>query len=548
MPQRRILSLWFPRLAADLALRQEPELADKVFAISEDLKGKRVLTSLSTLAEEAGISVGMGMADARAICPELITRTCDAARQAAFLAAFKRWIGRFSPWISQDSNATLRADITGCAHLFGGEADLANQLSAGCADLGLAAQIGVANTMGAAWAVARFQNCTSRPAHTGDAIDQEARATRSRATKRRSASFPPAGSVKHLVHIIPPDQMNEYLGPLPIAALRLPEGLVANLSRLGLRRVEDLTALPRATLARRFGIALVRQLDQAFGREPEPVSPEDAPMHFATRLSFPEPIGLEADILAGLDRLLFPLTAKLETAGRGARRLQFTITRSDHTIQILEVGLAQPTHKPERIRPLFTLQLSEIEAGFGIDCLRLQAHVTESISPEQHRGHVDAKGAAHSRISEIEDTAVHALIDRIGARLGTEAITRLHPADSHIPEKSSTLMTAAFSSPAADWPLHLSNRPALLFSPEILTPDDIRVPPASFRWRRRDHQNVAAFGPERIAPEWWLDEPEWRSGVRDYWQIETLEGARLWAFQTRTKDMAGTWYVHGDFS
>jgi protein ImuB len=290
---------------------------------------------------------------------------------------------------------------------------------------------------------------------------------------------------------------------------------------------------------------VARRLDQALGRAPEPVSPALPGPVFALRLTFPEPIGLEADVLAGIDRLLPPLCARLRAAGQGARRVRLTLMRTDRAAEVREVGLARPADTPEAIRPLLALKLGDIDAGFGIDALRLEAAAVEPLSPRQHRGQLAATAEAAAR-GEAEGMAD--LLGRIGARLGLEALTRLHPADSHIPEKSATVMAAAFSAPARDWPPPPAPRPILIFAPERLTGTDGATPPASFVWRRRPRRRTAAFGPERIAPEWWLDDPAWRSGPRDYWRVETEEGTRLWIFEALGGEAPSGWFVQGIFA
>ncbi|MCB1370068.1 MAG: DNA polymerase Y family protein, partial [Rhodobacteraceae bacterium] len=185
MQQRRILSLWFPRLDAERVMRAEPQLADRPLGIVAEAGGALVLASLGAAAEAAGLRRGMALGDARAICPDLVTRPEDALRAADFLAALRRWAGRFSPWVAAEGREALVLDVTGCAHLFGGEAGLAEAVEAGAAGLGLSLRLGIADTLGAAWAVARFAGAGPGPVHAGDAIDQEARATRSRAQKRR---------------------------------------------------------------------------------------------------------------------------------------------------------------------------------------------------------------------------------------------------------------------------------------------------------------------------------------------------------------------------
>ncbi len=336
-----------------------------------------------------------------------------------------------------------------------------------------------------------------------------------------------------------------------MAALRLDLAAIEGLQALGLARIADLADIPRAQLARRFGPEVLHRLDQALGRVPEPVSPARPDPVFALRLTLPEPVGREEDVLAGLDRLLEPLCARLRAAGRGARRVRLTLIRVDRAAQILEAGLARAADAPEAIRPLLALRTGEIDAGFGIEALRLEATATEPVVARQHRGQLAVaeavrRGAEAGGPSNAE--ALADLIGRLGARLGLEALTRLHPADSHIPEKAAAVMAAAFAPAAGAWPAPPAPRPVVMFPPEPVTPREPGAPPAAFVWRRRTRRRAVAFGPERIAPEWWLDDPAWRSGPRDYWRVETEEGDRLWLYEARGGETPGGWFAQGIFA
>jgi len=542
----RILSLWFPRLAAERALRAEPRLGPAPLAVVADRRGLLVLASLTAAAEAAGVRRGMPLGDARAILPELVTRPADPAADARARGALRRWAGRFSPWVAEEETA-LVLDVTGCAHLFGGEVALAARIGAEAAGLGFTIRLGLADTLGAAWAAARYAGADAGPAHAGDAIDQEARATRSRAGKRQ---WEPGGPLPQATgEIVPPGGTLARIGPLPVAALRLEPETAERLQALGLGRIAALAALPRAAVGRRFGPEALRRLDQALGRVPEPVSPARPAPVLALRLGFPEPIGTAEDVLAGLDRLLPPLAARLAAAGRGARRVRLTLVRTDGTALVREVGLARPADRPEAIRPLLALQLDAIDAGFGIETMRLEATAVEPVSPRQHRSQLGGQLAVAAAVRRPEDDdGLADLIGRIGARLGLEALTRLHPADSHIPEKGATEMAAAFTEPARDWPPPAAPRPIVVFPPEPLGPAEGGPPPRHFVWRRRPRRSAAIFGPERITPEWWLDDPAWRSGPRDYWRVETEEGTRLWLFEARGGEMPGGWFVQGLFA
>ena len=526
-------------------------LLDAPFAVVADRNNMQVLASLSVEAEAQGLTPGQPLRDAQAMCPNLITRLSNPQAEAAFLTVIRRWAGKFSPWVAEEPPAGLVIDLTGCAHLFGGEEPLLERVEADCADLDLSVQAGIGDTVGAAWALARYAGRPAPLSRTGDAIDQEAYATRARAARRRNwerggpaatAATPNDGPAR----IAPVGRAHSALAPLPVAALRIGADTAAQLSRLGLRRVGDLTGMPRAALARRFGHALVRRLDQAMGSDPEPVSPAKPAMHFAVRLTLPDPIGLDADIMAGLDRLLPELERRLTAKGRGARRVKLQLFRSDGTMQTVEIGLARPSASPDRIRPLLIMKLPEIDAGFGIDCLRVEAHVTEPLHARQHRGHMDAADDVSARLKS--NTGLDDLVGRIGARIGLEAITRVHPADSHIPEKTSRRVAASWSEPAGDWPKPAPPRPLMIWRPEPVAAEDSPALPLQFRWRGRTLATAAATGPERISPEWWLDDPNWRSGVRDYWQVTAATGERLWLYYAHGGTMSSGWFCQGSFA
>ena len=549
MPQRRILSLWFPRLAAERCLRDLRGLPHGPFAVVGDDRNAQVLVSLSEQAEAAGLTRGQPLRDARAMCPGLQTKLQNPQLDRAFLTVLRRWAGKFSPWVAEEAPEGLVIDLTGCAHLFGGETALMAEVQVDCADLGLSVSAGIADTVGGAWALARFSGVAGQGGRSGDDIAQEARATRSRAAKRRHwERGGPAPAVRSRAlasnNIAGIGQTRTALASLPVAALRLPSETLETLGRLGLRQIGDLAGQPRAALARRFGRGLVQRLDQALGVEPEPVTPARPPDHFAARLTLPEPIGLAEDIMAALDRLLPPLSERLKKAGRGVRRIRMECHRSDHTMSWVEAGLARPSAEPGRIRPLLAMKTDEIDAGFGIDMIRLEAVATEPVHAHQHRGHAEA---ASDGVARLSGAGMDDLLGRLGARIGLEAITRLHPADSHIPEKTSTILAAAWSEPAPAWPRPRTLRPIELWRPEIVTAEEAPHLPATFRWRGRDFETRAGSGPERIASEWWLDEPDWRTGVRDYWRVTTRSGERLWLYYAHGSTMSPGWFCQGSF-
>ncbi|MEM7178775.1 MAG: DNA polymerase Y family protein [Pseudomonadota bacterium] len=483
-----MLAIALPHLAAEARLRHEgnPGLPAP-FAIAGAVKNALCLVSVSPAAQAAGLHPGQTLADARAICPDLITRPARPERHQVTLRALARWAEQFSPLVGLDRDDTLVLDISGCAHLFGGEAALCAQVAAACAGLNLTARIGLADTRGGAWALAHL-----------------------------APGIAPAG------------QTRRVLEDMPVGALRIEAATVEALSALGLATIGALARIARGQLARRFGLQTLKRLDQALGAEPEPISPDRARPHFAARLSLPEPIGLTRDVMAGLERLLERVCADLAREYQGARHLRLTATRVDSRDESAEIRLARPGRDPMRLRALFERKVGEMDAGFGIDSLRLVALETEPLKPSQTG-------------RESKSERVHDLISRLGNRIGFENVTRFQPNDSHIPERAFTIAAAAWSEPQS-FPAG-RQRPLTLFAPEPLGDGQGRDLPRRFLWRAQRFHVHSATGPERIAPEWWWDDPAWRTGLRDYWWVQTAEGPRLWLYRTHHPQVA--WWVQG---
>lgn len=467
---------------------------DAPFALTLKQNNTEQIYCLNAQAEGQRLYRGMSFADARAFCPDLVSRPARPDLDARFLSALRRSATRYCPWVGRDGEDGLMLDVTGSTHLWGSEAEMLEDMHVRSARAGLTLRLGLAGTRGAAWALAHYGQ---GPTSVG---------------KTQTA-----------------------LAHLPVAALRLDQAMSTSLQRLGLRTIGDLCATARAPLARRFGPKLMLRLDQALGDSPETVNPEIDPPHYGVRLTFPEPIGLMADVMAATMRLLEPLCDKLKAHEAGARALTLTLRRADQGSQQVKLRLAAAMRDPQRILPLFERGLSEVDAGFGIDQMRLEGTVVEPLPVEQI-------GAISTRTPGQPDR-LNDLITRIGTRIGLENVQRFLPADSHIPERSFIIAPAAYSTAESGWS-STRPRPLRLFPPEPVAGTGPR-PPERFRWRRMALATARVTGPERIAPEWWLDDDGWRSGVRDYWHVETRQGRRLWLFHTPQNP---GWFVQGEFA
>lgn len=485
-------------------MRARTHNAATPFALVHTAKNAQQIYCLNKSAEQQGLGQGMSLSDARALCPDLHTALADPQADIQFLATLARWAKRYCPWVGFEENG-LVLDVTGSTHLFatqgeGGEDAMMADMCARLNRAGMSVSLGCADTRGAAWALARF-------------------------AKDKRYKNAPEG------------KMLPRVGPLPVAALRIDPETDTGLQRLGLRTITQTIACPRATLSRRFGKGLLLRLDQLLGTQPEPVSPSGESLRFAARLTLPEPIGLIDDVSAALARLLTRTCAKLAAHEKGARQLRLRIRRVDMASHEIEVNLARPMRDSTRIAALFEKPLSEIDAGYGIDQLHLIVTQIEDLSLRQI-----------SRITSLAQTkdedGFTDLITRLGNRVGFDNVTRVLPAQSHIPEKSYLIAPAAYSEPSSQSWFTPGPRPLILFAPEIIMATGPQ-PPDHFRWRAQHFTTAQTIGPERIAPEWWLDDPNWRSGLRDYWRIQTRQGRRLWLFFTPQQP---GWFIQGEFA
>ena len=486
---RRVVSMWFPRLASDRVLRARP--MDGPYALTINEQNTNRIYCLNLQAERQGLRRGMSLSDARAYCPDLLSLPVNLPTTHRFLRVLSRWATRYCPWVGLDGEDGLVLDVTGAAHLFGGESEMLSDMRQRLARAGLSVRLGLGDTRGAAWALAR-----------------------------------------HGEGIAPKGNMLDALAPLPVAALRLDAKTDQALQRLGLRLVGDVVQAARAPLARRFGKDLLMRLDQALGAQPEQVSPLEVPTHYGVRLTLPEPIGRVEDVMAGTARLLDTLCEKLSAQEAGARVLCLSLNRVDQESQHVELRLARPLRDAPRILPLFERGVRAVEAGYGIDQMRLEAVQVEPL-PARQVNHT--QGTTKEGLDD--------LIARLGTRIGLENILRFVPADSHIPERSFIVSPAAFCEAEGTW-VALRSRPLVLFPPEPVAANGSR-PPARFHWRGMSLTTGRVTGPERIAPEWWLVDENWRTGVRDYWKVDTAQGRRLWMYFT---PQAPGWCVHGEFA
>ncbi|MGE5504419.1 MAG: Y-family DNA polymerase [Actinomycetota bacterium] len=494
---KRIIAVWLPRFATDRLTRPGKPMAAFAAAplalVTRAQGGVRV-AACNAAAEAAGVVRGLPAADAQAVCPGLKTLAAEAQATAAALSALAAWCRRWTPWAAADGDDGIWLDVSGCAHLFGGERAMLDDVVARLAALGFAVRAGLADTPGAAWAAARF----------GDG----------------PATLVPEGAGR------------QWLATWPVAALRLPAATTEGLARLGVRRLAELLALPRAPLAARFGEAVATRLDQLLGRAPEPLSPlaEAAPL--LVRLDFAEPIARTGDVERALRRLLDMLCRRLVERGLGARRLEMGVFRVDGSAAAQAVGTAEAVRDAGHLFRLLREGLDGLDAGFGIEAMTLHAARAEVFAARQ--AELDARPTGGG---------LALLVDRLDRRLGLGAVYRLAPRPTHVPESLPGRVPPLGRLDGA-WPVR--PRPVrLLPRPEAVAVDEVDGVPQVLHRHGRPLSVARADGPERIAAEWWHGAaPPSDDSLRDYWRVEDAGGRRWWLFR---QGGSGRWYLHGEF-
>jgi protein ImuB len=466
---------------------------------------QRLVLAADRAAQAAGLRVGMEAVRAQALIANLVMKDADLEGDATALDKLALWaLRRYSPIVASDPPDGIVIDMTGAAHLVGGEAAMLADLSSRLMKVGLSAHAAMADSWGAAHAVAR--------------------------------------SIRQQVWLVSTGGSPSALAPLPIARLRLAGETVAGLRRLGFETIAELAATPRAPIALRFGTEVGRRLDQAFGAVVEVITPIRADELVSVRRAFAEPIGAPETLHRYTRKLVEALCSELEAKALGARRLDLLFFRVDNRIEAVRVGMSTPVREVKRLTRLLGHRIETVEPGFGIEIMTLTATVAEPLMPKQRA----------TALVEEEEADVSDLVDLLANRVGSHRVYALHAVSSDVPECSVVMAyppTAAGTADAlAQWP-----RPSRLITPPevieaiAMLPDH---PPVAFTWRGIRRWVKRADGPERIFGEWWKCDAE-LAAVRDYFRVEDEAGERFWIYRAGDGEDAETgshrWFMHGLF-
>jgi protein ImuB len=497
--QKRYMAIWFRHLTTDWLTLRKPEMKEVPFVFVTPERNRIIITAANPVAEAQGIYRGMAVADAKAISVDFKVFDHVPGKEAELLRKLGLWCIRYTPTVAVDLPDGLILDISGCTHLWKGERDYLKEIVNKLRTSGYDARAAIADTIGAAWAVARYGKTTP--------------------------------IIERGTHV-------QALLNMPPVALRLESDILQKLHKLGFSTIKSFIQLPRPVLRRRFGEPFLLRLAQAIGAEDEKMTPLIPPVPYTERLPCLEPVRTDKAIKIAIQKLLETLCIRLRSEGKGIRKATLKCYRIDGKMVHAGISTNRGSSMVQHLFKLFELQISKIEPALGIELFLLEASKVEDIDPVQEKLWAAKPG--------LHDTALAELLDKLAGKIGANAISRYLPAEHYWPERSIKQASTLTEMPATKWRVDRPRPLRLLQHPEpvevmALLPD---YPPKVFTYKGKRHTVEKADGPERIEREWWHDKGE----HRDYYAVEDSEGQRYWLFRLGHYDAAPQWFLHGFFA
>jgi protein ImuB len=497
---QRIICVWFPFLESERLIRENPDLTRKPFILVTRESNRVFVSAVSKAAGSLGFLPDMSLVDVRAAMPDILYYDANPAHDIRCLQGLLRWASRFTPRVMRGEGSNLYLDIAGASHLFNGETSLLQNIQSQLKAFGFTTHLALADNKVAAWGFAHYGK--SKCNITGEVLREASR-------------------------------------DLPVDALQMSYASTALCRRLGLKKIGDLLDLPRVALASRIGLEDMTRVDQFFGRTTEAKQYSRHRERLIEEMQFFDPLATSAGVEAALDILLGKLCARLEKMRQGFRRANLYMERVDHNTLSFSVQLTQSNAKLKTLKRLFSSHFEQLDVGFGIDRMILVAAQIAPLSDHQF-GLEDSKRQRH-------DEDLNRLTNELSNMLGVRHVQRFFEADSHIPEQTFRQSPIHFPRSPQNWNRPLVKRPLRLFKNpvSVLVQDDMgKKTPETIFWQGRKCHLRPLAGPERIEPNWWRDDPDWRNGSRDYWWMKTHFGALLWLYRVADEQKT-QWFIHG---
>ena len=468
----------------------------------------------------------------------------------AALTALAQWCCRYAPTVGfeeGDAPETLLADATNLAPLYGGEERLIEQVARGLKRQKLDARLAVADTIGAAWALAHCGGASLSPG-----LRPGVKNNKNDRQQRDSQAEPGAGQFT--------------LSQLPLAALRLDDDLLATLQSLGVRQIGEVLLWPREQLRSRFGPSLLWRIDQFTGAAREVILAVPPPEEFVVEQELEFPLADRQALAQVMEALARRLASLLAARCAGALGVVCQVECDDASAVEFEVGLFQPSANLRHLLALLELELERVRFAAPATAIALRVIRQAPL--------VERQGSLFDEERSLDgSTKLAALVDQFAGRLGRRAVLRCALASEAQPELAyraepligkararargkspaaaprtaetvkKSLRTNTASKEGRGGALRPLDRPTHLL-PTPTPVETIAVapggPPRQFCHAGRRQEIVRTWGPERIETGWWRR----RTAARDYYRVETDEGSEFWLFRELR---SGQWFLHGMF-
>ncbi len=499
---KRYLIIWLPFLKTDWHIRNKNLPKNIPIAIHQKIQNKMMLTEVNAIAIQQNITSTMLLADAKTVVPHLISFDDDEIFFEKIIAHIADWCIRFSPDVGILTPNDIVVDVTGCTHLWKGEQNYLNDIYNRLAKIGYQVYLGLASTIGTAWAVAHYQ---------------------------KENTIVQKGKEQTALYYLPP------------ACLRIDELVHQKLIHLGLKQFHQIVAIKSHSLMRRFGHELVTQIQYALGYKDEFFKPIKLKVVFTERLPCIEPITTRIGIEIALKKMLEMVCLNLKNNTLGIRIARFTCYRIDGKSYTITIHTQEATINVNYVFKLFELKIKNIAPGLGIELFVLEAIETNTCFPKQNM--FWQRKEAH-----VFDKEILSLVDKVSNKLGVDSIYKYLPQAHYWPERSFKKVTNVLATKTTHWNNKAPRPTYILTKPELIhvaapVPD---YPPILFTYKNKVHKIMKADGPERIEQEWWIKD----GSHRDYFYVEDQLGQRYWLFRLGHYDMEknNQWYLHGFFA
>ena len=555
--RNRFASIWFPQLPLEMILSREPLLNSLPLVVSFSDKEEIICTN--ELAKKLNIHPGMSTKETLTLNPHVVSKKVQHSDIKKKLINLFSFTYQFTPIIRLDGYDSLMLDITGCEKFTGKEEDFIDQLRTHFSKINVLSVVGIAGTQGAAWAVARFQNNSNQKqprVSLRKIINDQSRATRikipsdrnTQNSQKKSSVFNTSYSINSPIYrsrIIDNDETKKALTSLPLEALNLESTDINQLNLFGIYKVKDLMDIDSSSINRRFGNHVIKRLRQVLGKDTELFNK----IIWEEKYSFSKDLFLEEITLQGINEFIKALINKLCNKLKKNKKLirKCNIKFPPNHNLLVEINFSNPTQDRTKIELVTIEKLRTIKDLKNVESIILEGVHIEEVKERQIA--INVSGEDHASKYLDREEKISLLMARIEARLGKNKVASFAQHHSHIPEKTFSLDEFKIKRTIENqWQKSKFIRPILLYSPDLINDTLYRDNYINqFSWRGKKYETLYVRGPERIASEWWSKSKRKNSRLRDYWEVATKCGVRLWMFEEKNKISENKWFVHGNF-